>query len=386
MNGPPRFGIVAGEPSGDLLGAALIEALRGRFPDARFSGVGGPGMIRQGCRSLVPMDRLSVMGFAEPLGRLPELLRIRRLLLDHFLRERPAAFVGIDSPDFNLRLAGPLKARGVPAVHYVSPSVWAWRRGRIRGIRRSVDLMLTLFPFETAVYEEHRVPARWVGHPLADRIGFEDRRGECRARLALAADEPVAALLPGSRDGEIRRLAPVFLDAALDAQRRVPALRFLIPVGGTGRERLSVLLRGRGLEGDGRFRLTDDSHAAMAAADFVLTAGGTAALEAMLLRRPMAVCYRLAPLTYALASRLVDLRWFSLPNLLAGRALVPEYLQRAVTVPALSGELVRFFEERPSREALLAEFDRLHRLLRRDASRAAAAAVAELVREAGRAD
>lgn len=379
----PRFGIVAGERSGDILGAGLMEALLTRYPGARFVGIGGPEMAALGCQSLAPMDRLSVMGFVEPLGRLPELLRIKRKLQDCFLAEPPAAFIGIDSPDFNLRLAAQLKARGVSTVHYVSPSVWAYRANRIHGIKRSVDLMLTLFPFETEIYRTHGIPVRCVGHPLADQIDFDDRRAESRERLGLGPDDRVLTLMPGSRSGEIQRLGPDFIAAALEARQSLPDLKFLVPCAGAeARLQLEAMLRSARVLDPGQFVLVDDSRLAISAANLVLMASGTATLEAMLLRRPMIVCYKLARLTWALATRIVKVDNVALPNLLAGRRLVPEYLQTEVRAPVLRDEILNYFAHPERYTPMLEDFARLHGELRRDASRQAAEAVAGLIEEA----
>ncbi len=393
MTGHIHFGIVAGEASGDLLGAGLMRALGERFPGARFSGVGGPAMGRLGCESLAPMERLAVMGLVEPLARLPELLRIKRRLVAHFRASPPAAFIGVDSPDFNLRLAKTLHRSGIPAVHYVSPSVWAWRAGRIHGIARSIDLMLTLFPFETEIYQQHGVAARCVGHPLADAIdpdsgmghpsaptAVSDQRGtRARRQLGIDSASRVIALLPGSRKGEIQRMAPIFLAAAAAAQREFPELRFLLPCSDEANRRLVGHIIEEGGFSGADCRLLDDSRLAMAAADFVILASGTATLEAMLLRRPMAVCYRLAPLTYAIASRMVHVDHMAIPNLLAGKRLVPEYVQHEVNPDNLLGEIRRFMANPAPKPELLETFARQHCLLRRNASQEAASAVDEML-------
>lgn len=374
------IGIVAGEKSGDILGAGLISALQQRYPQARFVGIGGPDMEALGCESIAPMERLSVMGFVEPLGRLPELLRIKRELESLFIQQRPALFIGIDSPDFNLRLEAALKRQGIPTVHYVSPSVWAYRERRIFKIKRAVDLMLTLFPFETTIYQEHAVPVQCVGHPLADQIDFTDRKAEMRQRFSLQDDDKVVALMPGSRASEIGRLAPPFLGAALESLQQLPELKFLIPYSGVeARARIDDALRAAAILGHDQFRLVDDSQAAMAAADLVLLASGTATLEAMLLRRPMIVCYKLASLTYMLASRIVKVPHIALPNLLSGKRLVPEYIQNDIDVAVLRDEIVRHFSADDSQQELLAEFERLHTSLRKDASNTAAQAVSNLI-------
>ncbi|TAL10574.1 MAG: lipid-A-disaccharide synthase [Porticoccaceae bacterium] len=370
--------MVAGEVSGDRLGAGLIRALRRRYPDAQFEGIGGDAMAAEGFRSLYPLERLAVMGFVEPLKRLPELLRIRRGLARHFRKRQPALFVGIDAPDFNLGLELTLRGVGIRTAHYVSPSVWAWRQGRIRKIARAVDHMLVLFPFEAEFYRRHGVPVTWVGHPLADELPLEPDTAGARRRLALPADAPVLAVLPGSRGSEVALLGPLFLDTLAACRERVPGLRCVLPAANAARRtQIAALLAAHpGLPVQ---VLDGQSHTAMAAADAVLLASGTSALEAMLLKKPMLVAYRTGRLTHALASRLVKLKHVSLPNLLAGRELVPELLQDAATVEALSGQVLRCLEETPERAALIAEFDALHRQLRRGASERAAAALAELI-------
>ncbi len=370
--------MVAGEVSGDRLGAGLIRALRRRYPDAQFEGVGGDAMAAEGFRSLYPLERLAVMGFVEPLKRLPELLRIRRGLARHFRKRQPALFVGIDAPDFNLGLELTLRGVGIRTAHYVSPSVWAWRQGRIRKIARAVDHMLVLFPFEAEFYRRHGVPVTWVGHPLADELPLEPDTAGARRSLALSADAPVLAVLPGSRGSEVALLGPLFLDAVAACRERVPGLRCVLPAANASRRaQIAALLAA--YPGLPVQVLDGQSHTAMAAADAVLLASGTSALEAMLLKKPMVVAYRTGRLTHALASRLVKLKHVSLPNLLAGRELVPELLQDAVTVEALSGQVLRCLEETSERAVLIAEFDSLHRQLRRGASERAAAALAELI-------
>lgn len=382
---PIHFGILAGEKSGDILGASLIVALRERYPKARFSGIGGPEMEQLGCVSLAPMERLSVMGLVEPLGRLPELLLLKRRLERHFLESPPAAFIGLDSPDFNLRLARKLHKGGIRTIHYVSPSVWAWRAGRIHGIAKSIDLMLTLFPFETGIYRAHGVPVRCVGHPLADEISLEDRKEQARHELSIDPAARVITLMPGSRRGEISRMAPVFLETARAALEKFPELQFLLPCSGMENRRyLEELIERNGFAESG-LRLLDRSHSAIAAADFVILASGTASLEAMLLRRPMAVCYKLAPLTYTLASRIVKVDHMSIPNLLAGARLVPEYVQRDVNRDNLLREIEQFMADPAPSPELLEQFEQQHRLLRKNASAQAADAIHALLAGEGHA-
>lgn len=380
MANTPLIGIVAGEKSGDILGAGLIKSLKSKYPDARFVGIGGPDMEAEGCVSLAAMERLSVMGFVEPLGRLPELFRIKRQLEDYFIENKPLVVVCIDAPDFNLRLEATLKRNNITTVHYVSPSVWAYRKNRIHKIKQSVDLMLTLFPFETAIYDEHEIPVKCIGHPLADQIGFEDQKLQARQELGLGADDKLVALLPGSRISEIDRLAPSFFSAAMEALAHIPELKFLIPCSGlVTKARINEQLKSIGTLGSDQFILLDDSRQAMSAADLVVMASGTATLEAMLLRRPMVVCYKLATLTYAIASRMVKLDHIALPNLLAGKGLVPEYIQNAVTVPALRDEMVSFFDDPTASSSMLQDFENLHHELRKDASASAADAVHDLI-------
>jgi lipid-A-disaccharide synthase len=379
MAKPLRVGILAGESSGDILGAGLMQALRQRHPDIRFEGIGGPLMEAQGLQSRVPMERLSVMGLVEPLKRLPELLRIRRELVRDFLREPPDVFIGIDSPDFNLGVEARLRARGIKTVHYVSPSVWAWRQRRIHKIARAVDLMLTLLPFEAEFYHRHQVPVCFVGHPLADLIPLEPDRAAARTQLQLPAQGRVLAMLPGSRQGEVARLAPVFLATAKRLLADDPALRVLIPCASeTRRRQLDGLVEALHAR-DPRLQLLDGtSREAMTAADAVILASGTAALEAMLLKRPMLVCYRMAPLSYFIISRMLRVPYFSLPNLLAGAPLVEELVQEQVTEATLVDRALRLLA--PSgQEALLHSYRDIHLQLRQDASRRAAEAIIEIL-------
>jgi lipid-A-disaccharide synthase len=388
------IGIVAGETSGDILGAGLIKALRLRYPQARFAGVGGPRMLACGFESITPMERLSVMGFIEPLGRLPELLRLKRDLVTLFQNEKPAVFIGIDSPGFNLRLEQPLHDLGIPVVHYVSPSVWAWGQKRIFKIKTAVDLMLTLFPFEADIYQQHGIPVHCVGHPMADRIDPDaDQlmvRIEARQALCLTGVDvvtPLVCLMPGSRRDEVARLAPVFLQSAALCLQQRPQLKFVIPCANELRlqqmrtlldEFLSQQPDAAALR-SAIYILDGQSHDAMRAADVVLQASGTATLEAMLLKRPMVVAYRLSSLTWMLASRLVKVPYVSLPNLLAGEELVPEFLQDAVTPQALSAALMRWLDDEASCEVLMQRFTQIHRSIRLDADTEAAAAIARLI-------
>ena len=379
MANGPLFAVIAGEMSGDILGAGLIRALQARYPGARFIGVCGPEMQAAGGETLFPMERLSVMGLTEVLPRLPELFRLRRQLVDRLLREKPAVVITIDSPDFTLRVARPLHEQGVRVVHYVSPSVWAWRKGRIKGIRASVDHMLTLLPFEARFYEEHGVPVTFVGHPLADMIPMQPDVAGARAALGLPAEGRVLAVLPGSRGGEVRQLLPDFLGAVTRLLARYPGLSVVMPSATPERHaEIEHALADAGLT-DVVTLVAGQSRTVMAAADVVLMASGTATLEGTLLKKPMVVGYRVGAVTYAIARRLVKLENISLPNLLAHKPLVPELLQKAMTAEALAEAVASWFEAPARVAALEAEFTRIHEQLRQDASARAAAAVAALV-------
>ncbi|HEC17889.1 MAG TPA: lipid-A-disaccharide synthase [Gammaproteobacteria bacterium] len=382
-NRPLRFGVVAGEASGDLLGAGLIQAIKQQHPDAVFEGIAGPQMMAAGAHSLFPMDRLSVMGIVEVLGRYRELLGMRRQLARHFKQNPPDAFIGIDAPDFNLGLERQLREARIKTVHYVSPSVWAWRQRRVKKIAAATDLMLTLFPFEAAFYQQYQVPVRFVGHPLADTIPLEVDKATARQSLGLPLDAEILALLPGSRANELQYLARPFLETACWLQARRPDLRFVVPLANAERRRqFEEALAALEKEGKGLHGLTlveGHSREVMAAADAVLLASGTAALEAMLLKRPMVVAYKLAPLTYWLATRLLKVENVSLPNLLAGETLVPELIQHAATPENLGREVLVFFENHHSRESLNQRFSAIHRELRRDASQQAAQAILQML-------
>ena len=367
--------LVAGEASGDILGSGLMRAIKARHPDVRFIGVGGPLMEAEGMISYFPMERLAVMGLVEVLGRLRELLKRRELLIDTLITEQPDVFIGIDAPDFNLNIELKLRQAGIKTVHYVSPSVWAWRQKRVLKIRQGCDLMLTLLPFEARFYEEKGVPVRFVGHPLADTIPLEADRAAARAELGLAAG-PVIALMPGSRGGEVGRLGALFLDAAQRLCELVPGARFVLPcANATRRAQIEQMLEGRNLP---LTLLDGQSHVALAACDAVLIASGTATLEAMLYKRPMVVAYRLAPLTYWILKRMVKSPYVSLPNLLAQRMLVPELLQDAATSEALAQTLAPLLANGAQQTD---SFDQIHRTLRRDASNQAADAVLALLKD-----
>jgi lipid-A-disaccharide synthase len=368
-----KVALVVGEASGDILGAGLMQSLKARYPQIEFIGIGGPLMRAQGLQSYFPMERLAVMGLVEVLGRLPELLARRKRLIKTLIAERPDVFIGIDAPDFNLGVELKLRQAGIKTVHYVSPSVWAWRKKRVFKIRDACDLMLTLFPFEARFYEENHVPVRFVGHPLADTIPLEPDRLAARAALNLSAEDPVVALMPGSRGGEVARLGALFLDAAEQLRTVRPGIQFVLPCASPERRaQLEQMLAGRDLS----LTLLDcRSHEALAACDAVLIASGTATLEALLYKRPMVVAYKVAPMTYRILKRLVTSAYISLPNLLAQRLLVPELIQDAATPDALAESLSPLID---GGQVQTEGFDVIHRALRRGASEQAAEAVLQL--------
>ncbi len=370
--------IVAGEQSGDILGAGLIEQIKRLFPDCQFCGIGGERMLKLGFESYYPMDRLSVMGFVEPLKRLPELLRMRAKVKRELKDTAPDIFVGIDSPDFNRNIEAEAKKLGILSVHYVSPSVWAWRRGRIKKIKKSVDLMLTLFPFEADLYREHDVDVCFVGHPLADAFKLEPDQVTARDKLGIKHAIPLCALMPGSRKFEVGFLLPVMLDVAQRLKTEFPAIEFVLPAANANRfEEVTTLLADAGE--DCIHLLNGQSHVAMEAADFVIMASGTTTLEAMLLKRPMIITYKWPRLTWEILSRMVKVNYVGLPNLLAGKEVAPELLQAEATsekVLAHARELVIAQSANEENETVRCFHD-LHIALRRNASQKAAQAIVE---------
>ncbi len=379
---PLRVAIVAGEASGDQLGAALVQALRERVPGAQFAGIGGPRMKAAGCECWHDASELAVMGLVEVLPHLPRLLRIRRELVARVLRERPDVYVGVDFKEFNLSVERRLKARGVRTVQYVGPQAWAWREGRARTIGEACDEMLCVLPFEPAFYARFGVQARFVGHPLADEIPLDDPahagRSAARAALGLPAAGPVLALLPGSRAGEVGRLGATFVAAARLLAARHPGLQCVAPMatGETAR-----LFRAAGAESAGIRLLDGQARLALQAADASLVASGTASLESLLCGCPMVVAYRLGALTAFVLRRLrlVKLAHFSLPNLLAGEALVPEFFQEAATPAALAAAVEAQLAPGPARERQLERFRAIHASLRQGGAARAADAIAALV-------
>lgn len=377
---PVRIGIVAGEASGDILGARLMAAIGRRLPDVRFEGIGGPEMQAEGCHSLFPMERLSVLGLTEILGRYFELRRLRRLLIVHFLADPPDIFIGVDSPGFNLGVEEQLRRAGIATVHYVSPQVWAWRTWRVRKIKRAVDRILVLFPFEQGFYAKHGVQATFVGHPLADEIKGDDDPLPHRARLKLDRQRTTVALLPGSRVSELKALADLFVQTCQWLIARHPQLQFIIPF---VNRRTQVLfeeaLRRHQAWDLPILRFDGHSREVMAAADVVLLASGTATLEAMLLRRLMVVTYRVSRLSYWLMRFFSHISLYAMPNNLAGRHLVPELLQHDATPEKLGAAVERYLGRPLHAREVLKTFERLAERLRGNASGQAAQVVLEVL-------
>ncbi len=373
-----RIGIVAGEASGDRLGAGLIAALRCRDDHLEIEGIGGARMEEAGCKLLYPMDRLAVMGVFEVLGRYRELAAARSRLAEHFLCSPPDLFVGIDAPEFNLGLEERLRAAGVRTVHYVSPQVWAWRPWRIGRIGRAVDLMLVLFPFEENLYQSHGIPVKLVGHPLADEIPDANDKEATRAALGLPLDRPVVALLPGSRDNELRYHVELFLQSALELRKARSDLQCAFAASGSeGRLYIEGILQ----RVDPELPIKVFEHRTrevIAAADVVLTVSGTASLETLLVGRPMVVSYRMSALSYLVARLLVRAPYVSLPNLLAGKRLVPEILQGEAEPRRLAREVSRWLDDPVAVEDLKQAFSAIRLVLRRQASQAAAEALYDL--------
>ena len=384
MSGPgarqPFIVLVAGEISGDNLGAHLIEALRARLPGARFAGIAGPRMIAAGCEAWERADDLAVMGLFEIIPHLPRLLRIRRKLRERVLAQRPDVYVGVDAKEFNLRLAPQLKAHSIRTVQYVSPQIWAWRQGRVKTIGRAVDLVLCLLPFEKRFYDEHGVRAVFVGHPLADQIPMHLDPLAARAALGLDRAGSYVALLPGSRQGEVARLSPDFAATVAWLHRQRPQLKFIAALANAGAHRtFAAALDAAGVRD--RVTLVDgNAQQVMAASDVVLLASGTATLEATLVKRPMVVAYRLSALTTFLLKtlKLFKAPFFAQPNLLAGRQVVPEYFNDEVRDDVLGPAVLAQFE-RADRDQLVHTFASIHETLRRDASARAAEAIVELL-------
>ncbi|HJW46894.1 MAG TPA: lipid-A-disaccharide synthase [Lysobacter sp.] len=380
-----RIALVAGEASGDLLGAGLIAELRKRYPAAQFGGIGGDAMRAAGLNAWFDASELAVMGLTEVLKHLPRLLRLRRTLRERVLAWKPDVYIGIDAPDFNLGVEKWLKRRGIRTVHYVSPSVWAWREQRAAKIGRSADRVLCLFPMEPAIYAKHRVDARFVGHPLADEMPVDPDRNDMRTQLGLDPESEVLALLPGSRVGEIERLGAIFLSAAARLLDRIPDLQVVVPIpnvpANTAFRRVLAAHPDIETLRPALRVLVGNARRLMIASDVVLLASGTATLEAMLAKRPMVVAYKVAPLTYRLVKGLGMLKVsnYSLPNVLAGERLVPELMQHDCTPEKLAEATLPLFRDGETAAKLEPRFRELHLQLRQGASARAADAVVELL-------
>ncbi|WP_428239943.1 lipid-A-disaccharide synthase [Gynuella sp.] len=369
-----RIAIIAGEASGDILGAGLIQALKQQYPTVEFEGIGGPLMIANGFRSLFPMEKLSVMGLVEVLKHLPEILSIRRKTIQYLLENPPDMLIGIDAPDFCLTVEARLKAHGIKTVHYVSPTVWVWREKRVFKIKKAADLVLCLFPFEPEFYRRYQVDAEFVGHTLADQIPMDPDQNAARRQLGLSSDVLRIAVLPGSRRSEVERLGSVFFEAAQRVQQIHPGIEFIIPCA-TPTIRLMLERQLKNYLGL-RVTLYDgQSRVVMTAADLVLLASGTAALEAMLLKKPMVVSYILSPLTWFLIKRMAKTQWASLPNILAKRSIVPELLQHEATAEKIADELLAYLENPDRTDQLMDTFKFIHKQLCKDADQVAASAV-----------
>ena len=377
MSRPLRIGIVAGEISGDILGAGFIEAIKQQYPDAEFVGVAGPRMQALGCQALFDMEELAVMGLVEVLGRLPRLFHVKAELVRYFTQNPPDVFVGIDAPDFNLRLERDLKDKGIKTVHYVSPSVWAWRQKRIFKIEKATNLVLAFLPFEKAFYDKYSVPCEFIGHTMADAIPLQTDKQAAQALLNLDSDRTWLSVLPGSRGGEMSLLAPVFIETCRLIKARYPDLGFVVAlVNEKRRQQFEAAWQAHAP--DLEFVLVDDTaRNVMIASDAVLLASGTVALECMLVKRPMVVAYKVKPITAWLMKRLLKTPYVSLPNILANRELVPELLQEDCTPERLSQAVMQVFEQ--DNTDLLVEFDRMHQWIRCDADTQAANAVLKLI-------
>ena len=372
----PTIGIVAGEASGDLLGSHLIRALKAHRPDLEFVGIAGPKMIGEGAKSLFPMEALSVRGYVEVLRHLPRLLKMRRQLRHYFLQNPPDLFIGIDAPDFNFNLERKLKRRGIRTIHYVSPSIWAWRKGRMGNIRKAVSHMLALFPFEPALYEKAGVPVTYVGHPLADILPLKPNKKAARENLKLQPGRLVIAMLPGSRQSEVHQLADLYVKSARLIAEVRPDAQFLVPlITRETRARFEQAMYTNEGEELPIQILFGHAHMAMEAADVVFVASGTATLEAALLKRPMVITYRMPTLSWQILKRMNYLPYVGLPNVLAERFVVPELLQHNATPEKVADAVLKFASDKALAADVDAEFTRMHEILRQNTQEKAAQAI-----------
>lgn len=373
-----KIGIVVGEMSGDILGAGLVAALKALHPQATFVGIAGPKMQAAGCESWFDMERLAVMGFIEPLSRLPELFKMRKQLIQRFISEKITVFIGVDAPAFNTGLEYHLKTAGIKTVHYVSPSVWAWRQKRIHKIKKSVDLMLTLLPFENEIYNAHGIKNCFVGHPLAEDIPLETDSHAARASLGLNQQLKTVALLPGSRHSELKQLSSTFIATANLCLQQNPMLQFVVPMVNEHKQKYFANLLHDMAPNLPCEVILGQSQIAMAAADVVLLASGTATLEALLLGKPMVVAYKLQGLTYQIAKRLVKLNNVALPNLLCGEKVVPEFIQKQASPINLSRAIMYLLEHPQSILQLQQRFLSVHKQLQQGGSAKAAKLISDL--------
>lgn len=377
MDRPLRVGIVAGELSGDTLGEGFIKAVKQQYPDAEFVGIGGPKMIAQGCQSLFDMEELAVMGLVEVLGRLPRLLKVKAELVKFFIDNPPDVFIGIDAPDFNLRLELDLKQAGIKTVHYVSPSVWAWRQKRIFKIEAATNLVLAFLPFEKAFYDQHKVPCEFIGHTLADSIPLVSEKAPARELLGLEQDKTWLAVLPGSRGSELKMLSQPFIETCQKLKQKYPELGFVVAlVNKKRREQFEQAWQEFAPELE--FKLVDDTaRNVITASDAVMLASGTVALECMLIKRPMVVGYKVNAFTAFLARKMLKTKYVSLPNILADQELVKEFLQEECTVDNLAAEVERLLGEEGNQ--MVDKFTEMHHWIRKDADKQAAKAVLHLI-------
>lgn len=372
-----RVGMVAGEASGDLLASLLLKAMHQRWPGLVAGGIGGPKMAQAGFEAWWPSDRLAVRGYVEVLRHYRSISRIREALAERLLDKPPQAFIGVDAPDFNLGLEERLKRAGIPCIHFVCPSVWAWRGGRVKRLARSADHVLCLFPFEPELLHAHGVAATYVGHPLADVIPMEPDRLAARRALGLPAEDPVLALLPGSRRAEIQYIAPALLQAARLLQASRPDLRFVLPVAPGLDSLLDPMVTAHGPTG--LVKLIGRSHEALAACDLTLIASGTATLEAALFKRPMVIAYRMHPLSWQMMKRMAYQPWVGLPNILCREFVVPELIQEACTPQRLAHEALRWLDQHERRQQVQERFTELHQQLRCDTATRATDAIAKAI-------
>jgi len=367
--------MVAGEASGDTLGADLIQSLKKRFPNAQFIGIGGRKMISQGFETWYPLEKLSVMGFFEVLKHLPELLRLRKELIHKLLKVKPDVFIGVDAPDFNFKIEGVLKEKGIPTVHYVGPSVWAWREKRLLTIRKQVNGVLVLFPFETAYYDKYDIPSKFVGHPLATQVACVPDKEDARKELGLEVDMPVTGILPGSRASEINLMIDIYVQVATKLHHMYPQMKFIVPCVNQAAKQsveLAISKFGKGVD----FILLDqNAQLAMAASDQLLVTSGTATLEAALMQRPLVLAIKIHPISYWIMKRLATTKWVGLPNVLAKKCIVPELIQAEATPDKITLAMSKLISDKKMRQMQLVEFQKQYEILNQNASELAADAV-----------